>query len=44
VKSTCAVDITTGVNIDPPRVATTTVPPTSTSEAPGNDNPTTVVP
>lgn len=25
VKSTCAVDITTGVNIDPPRLPTTTV-------------------
>lgn len=39
VKSTCAVDITTGVNIDPPRVATTTIPPTSTSEAPATSRP-----
>ena len=27
IKSTCAVDISTGLNIDPPRVATTTVAP-----------------
>ena len=27
IKSTCAVDISTGLNIDPPRVATTTVSP-----------------
>lgn len=30
VKSTCAVDISTGMNIDPPRVATTTLAPTTT--------------
>lgn len=40
VKSTCAVDITTGVNVDPPRVATTTIAPPSTTTAP----PTTVAP
>lgn len=34
VKSTCAVDITTGVNVDPPRVATTTIAPPSTTVAP----------
>lgn len=27
IKSTCAVDISTGLNIEPPRVATTTVAP-----------------
>jgi hypothetical protein len=32
VKSTCAVDISSGLNIEPPRVATTTVP-TSTVPA-----------
>ena len=37
VKSTCAVDISTGMNIDPPRVATTTVAPTTVA-------PTTVAP
>ena len=30
IKSTCAVDISTGLNIDPPRVATTTTVVTST--------------
>ena len=40
VKSTCAVDITTGVIVDPPRVATTTIAPPSTTTAP----PTTVAP
>jgi hypothetical protein len=34
VKSTCAVDISSGLNIEPPRVATTTVPSTSTTAAP----------
>ena len=29
VKSTCAVDISSGLNIEPPRVATTTVPATT---------------
>jgi hypothetical protein len=28
VKSTCAVDISSGLNIEPPRVATTTIPST----------------
>jgi hypothetical protein len=28
VKSTCAVDISSGLNIEPPRVATTTIPTT----------------
>ncbi len=44
VKSTCAVDITTGVNIEPPRVATTTIAPTTTTEAPDAGTPTTEVP
>lgn len=44
VKSTCAVDITTGVNIDPPRVATTTIPATPTTEAVDNSTTTTVAP
>jgi hypothetical protein len=30
VKSTCAVDISTGLNIDPPRLPTTTVATTTT--------------
>lgn len=30
VKSTCAVDISTGLNIDPPRLPTTTLPATTT--------------
>lgn len=35
VKSTCAVDISSGLNIEPPRVAaTTTVPTTTTTPAP----------
>jgi hypothetical protein len=29
VKSTCAVDISSGLNIEPPRVATTTIPTTT---------------
>ena len=29
VKSTCAVDISSGLNIEPPRVATTTIPTTN---------------
>ena len=29
VKSTCAVDISSGLNIEPPRVATTTIPTTA---------------
>jgi hypothetical protein len=32
VKSTCAVDISSGLNIEPPRVATTTIPATTISE------------
>ncbi len=34
VMSTCAVDISSGMNIEPPRVATTTTVPTSTTSAP----------
>jgi hypothetical protein len=44
VKSTCAVDITTGVTIEPPRVATTTIPVTSTTVAPVEVATTTVAP
>jgi hypothetical protein len=33
VKSTCAVDISTGLNIDPPRVPTTTIATTTTVAA-----------
>ena len=33
VKSTCAVDISTGMNIDPPRVPTTTIATTTTVAA-----------
>lgn len=50
IKSTCAVDITTGENIEPPRVApTTTVPPTTTSpvateDSPAESTPTTIAP
>jgi hypothetical protein len=44
VKSTCAVDITTGVNIDPPRVPTTTIAPTPTTEATNGSTTTTVAP
>jgi hypothetical protein len=33
VKSTCAVDISSGLNIEPPRVATTTIPTTVPSAA-----------
>lgn len=44
VKSTCAVDITTGVNVEPPRVATTTIPATSTTDAPNSGATTTVAP
>jgi len=44
VKSTCAVDITTGVNIDPPRVPTTTIPATPTTVATDDSPTTTVVP
>lgn len=44
VKSTCAVDITTGVNVEPPRVATTTIPATSTTDVPNPDTTTTVAP
>jgi hypothetical protein len=32
VKSTCAVDISSGLNIEPPRVATTTIPTTTVPE------------
>lgn len=41
VKSTCAVDISSGLNIDPPRVATTTVP---TTTVPKTTVPVTTVP
>ena len=34
VKSTCAVDISTGLNIEPPRVPTTTIATTTTTVAP----------
>jgi hypothetical protein len=34
VKSTCAVDISTGLNIDPPRLPTTTIAATSTTAVP----------
>ena len=34
VKSTCAVDISTGLNIDPPRLPTTTIATTSTTAVP----------
>jgi len=34
VKSTCAVDISTGLNIEPPRVPTTTIASTTTTVAP----------
>jgi hypothetical protein len=34
VKSTCAVDISSGMNIEPPRVATTTTIPVATTPAP----------
>jgi len=34
VKSTCAVDISTGLNIEPPRVPTTTIAATTTTVAP----------
>lgn len=44
VKSTCAVDITTGLNIDPPRVATTTIAPPPTTAATGAGTTTTVAP
>lgn len=44
VKSTCAVDITTGVNVEPPRVATTTIPATSTTDVPNPGTTTTVAP
>lgn len=47
VKSTCAVDISTGMNIDPPRVATTTLAPTTTVDsttAPSTAAPSTTVP
>ena len=33
VKSTCAVDISSGLNIEPPRVATTTIPTTAAPAA-----------
>jgi len=33
VKSTCAVDISTGLNIDPPRLPTTTIATTTTVAA-----------
>ncbi len=41
VKSTCAVDISSGLNIDPPRVATTTIP---TTTVPKTTVPVTTVP
>ncbi|CAB4548937.1 unannotated protein [freshwater metagenome] len=44
VKSTCAVDITTGVNVEPPRVATTTIPATPTTDVPNPGTTTTVAP
>jgi hypothetical protein len=44
VKSTCAVDISTGVNIDPPRVPTTTIAATPTTDATNDGTTTTVVP
>lgn len=44
VKSTCAVDITTGVNVEPPRVATTTIPATTTTVVPNPGTTTTVAP
>lgn len=34
IKSTCAVDISTGLNIEPPRLPTTTVAATTTTVAP----------
>ncbi|CAB4573890.1 unannotated protein [freshwater metagenome] len=44
VKSTCAVDITTGVNVEPPRIATTTIPATPTTDVPNPGTTTTVAP
>jgi hypothetical protein len=44
VKSTCAVDISTGVNIDPPRVPTTTIAATPTTEATNDSTTITVAP
>lgn len=50
IKSTCAVDITTGENIEPPRVAPTTTiapsttTPTATENAPAESTPTTAAP
>jgi hypothetical protein len=41
VKSTCAVDISSGLNIEPPRVATTTIP---TTAAPATTVPVTTIP
>jgi hypothetical protein len=41
VKSTCAVDISSGLNIEPPRVATTTIP---TTVAPATTVPVTTIP
>jgi hypothetical protein len=43
VKSTCAVDITTGVNIEPPRVPTTTIA-TTTTVVPQDDTTSSVAP
>jgi hypothetical protein len=45
VKSTCAVDISSGLNIEPPRVATTTIPTTvPPSTVPVTTFPATTVP
>jgi hypothetical protein len=45
VKSTCAVDISSGLNIEPPRVATTTIPTTvPPSTVPVTTLPATTVP
>ena len=45
VKSTCAVDISSGLNIEPPRVATTTIPTTvPPSTVPATTLPATTVP
>jgi len=45
VKSTCAVDISSGLNIEPPRLATTTIPTTvPPSTVPPSTVPATTVP